>query len=46
MLRRFSMKYETPKCEIIKIDNVDIIRTSGFSDDDGGIGDVPAIDII
>lgn len=39
------MKYETPICEIIKMDNVDIICTSGFKDDDGGIGDVPAIDI-
>ena len=39
------MKYETPKCEIIKIESVDIIRTSGFKDDDGGTGDVPPIDI-
>ena len=39
------MKYESPNCDIIKIDNVDIIRTSGFSDDDHGVGDVPPIDI-
>ena len=38
------MKYETPNCDIIKIDNVDIISTS-FSDNDGGTGDVPPIDI-
>ena len=45
MLRRFSMKYETPNCDIIEIENVDIIRTSGFSDEESGTGDVPAIDI-
>ena len=39
------MKYETPECEILRIDNVDIICASGFKDDEGGVGDVPAIDI-
>ena len=39
------MKYEAPNCDVIKIDNVDIIRTSGFSDNDSGTGDVPPIDI-
>ncbi len=39
------MKYETPICEIINLDNVDIICTSGFSDNDSGVGDVPPIDI-
>ncbi len=41
------MKYETPECEIIKIDNLDIICESfpGFKDDDSGLGDVPTIDI-
>ena len=38
------MKYETPNCDIIEIDNVDIICASGFKDEDGTL-DVPAIDI-
>ena len=28
MLRRFSMKYEAPICEMMQINNEDIIRTS------------------
>lgn len=38
------MKYETPECEIIKIDNLDIICESNGRDLDIGL-DVPTIDI-
>lgn len=39
------MKYETPECEIIKIDNLDIICESiGLRDPDTDL-DVPTIDI-
>lgn len=37
------MKYEAPICELVKIDELDIIRTSGAADDDGT--DTPFIDI-
>ncbi len=33
------MKYEAPICEIVRIDTVDIIRTSG--PDDTAAGDTP-----
>ena len=36
------MKYEAPICELVKIDELDIIRTSG-ADDEGT--DTPFIDI-
>lgn len=36
------MKYEAPICELVKIDDLDIIRTSG-AEDDGT--DTPFIDL-
>lgn len=30
------MKYEAPICEVLKINSVDIIRTSGPDDTEGG----------
>ena len=36
------MKYEAPICELIKINNLDIIRTSGASDDGD---DTPFVDV-
>ena len=39
------MKYETPICEVIEMENVDIICTSGFSDADDGTGDTPIIGV-
>ncbi len=36
------MKYEAPMCELVKIDNLDIIRTSGA--EDAGT-DTPFIDL-
>jgi hypothetical protein len=37
------MKYEAPICEILRINNIDIIRTSG--PDDTETGDTPMMPI-
>ena len=38
------MKYETPICDVIEIEVVDIICTSGFSNNDE-VGDTPTVDL-
>ena len=38
------MKYEAPICEVVRIDSVDIIRTSG--PDDTPAGDTPMTPVI
>lgn len=37
------MKYEAPKCELVRIDVVDIIHTSGAAEDDGT--ETPFVDV-